>query len=81
MKVWGCFSSTGVGNLYWVKGTMDKFMYKDILKKQMYPSAKKLFPQHIKKFILLQDNDPKHTAKIVKEYLSKKKQKVLDFPP
>lgn len=77
VMVWGCMASSGVGNLHFIDGIMDRFMYKDILEKSMIPSAKKLLG---KSYIFQHDNDPKHTSKLVKEFLQKKRVKVLFWP-
>ena len=63
IMVWGCFASHGVGRLYRVKGTMDQELYRQILFKQIIPSAKKLFPDG--NYIFQHDNDPKHKASII----------------
>ncbi|GBL64137.1 Transposable element Tcb1 transposase [Araneus ventricosus] len=33
--VWGCMSAVGVGNLHFIDGIMDKYMYLDILKQNL----------------------------------------------
>lgn len=81
VMVWACFSANGVGKIYRVDGRMNQYLYKTILKHQMYPSAKKLFPNNLKNFIILQDNSSIHTADSIKLFFKNKKQKVLDFPP
>ena len=68
IMVWGCFASNGVGQLYQVDGIMKKEQYKKILEDYMQPSAEKLFGEK-NYFIFQHDNDPKHTAKIIKKYL------------
>jgi hypothetical protein len=75
--VWGCFSSKGTGPLVRVNGIMDRFVYKDILDKNMLPYAKKHMP---KKWIFQQDNDPKHKSKLLQEYFAAKKITVLEWP-
>ena len=75
MNVWGCFTSSGVGRLYKIPGIMDSKMYKQILIHQLIPSANELFKD--KSWVFQQDNDPKHTANNVKNYLKNKKLVVL----
>lgn len=75
--VWGCFSGHGIGPIHRIDGIMDRFMYKDILQDVMLPHAEEEMPL---KWIFQHDNDPKHTAKCVKEWLSVKKIEVLDWP-
>ena len=68
--VWGCFSTNGTGILHKIDGIMDRWVYKKILRYQMINSSKQLFPNG--DFIFQQDNDPKHTTGIVKNYLNYK---------
>lgn len=76
INVWGCFSSQGVGSLYQINGIMTGAMYREILKNHMAPVIRRLGPN----FIFQHDNDPKHTSKVVKNYLSNAKFIVLDWP-
>mmetsp|Transcript_6823 Transcript_6823/g.6127 ORF Transcript_6823/g.6127 Transcript_6823/m.6127 type:complete len:310 (+) Transcript_6823:140-1069(+) len=78
VNVWGCFSYNGVGNLYNIEGIMVKQDYKNILQRQMIPSAQKLFPSG--DYIFQEDNDPKHAAKICRQYLSNKGVNRLEWP-
>ncbi|GBN83637.1 Transposable element Tcb1 transposase [Araneus ventricosus] len=62
--VWGCMASSGGGNLYFINGTMNKYVYFDILERNLKQSASNFgISRH---FNLSQDNDPKHTADICK---------------
>ncbi|CAK1589275.1 unnamed protein product [Parnassius mnemosyne] len=78
IKVWGCFSGHGIGPIKKIEGNMDKLQYKNILEEVMLPYAEESLPvvwpfQH--------DHDPKHTAKVVKEFLRSQSVAVLDWPP
>lgn len=53
----------GTGNLVFIDGILDKYKY--ILKNNLKDSARKL--GLLEDFHFQQDNDPKHTAWIVKE--------------
>lgn len=64
VMVWGCMSSAGVGNLHFIEGKMDKFVYLNILKQNVKQSAVKLGIAD--SFAFYQDNDPKHTSAVVK---------------
>lgn len=77
--VWGCMSANGVGNLVFVDGIMDKMKYLDILKNNLKQSAQKL--NLGSSFIFQQDNDPKHTAKIVQLWLLYNCKMQLHTPP
>lgn len=79
VMVWGCMSSAGVGNLVFIDTIMDRFIYLDILKNNLKESARKMGLR--RSYIFQQDNDPKHTSLIVKEWLLKNVQKQLRSPP
>jgi transposase len=78
IMVWGCFSWYGTGRLYKIRGTMEKMQYKNIIQRQMLTSAEELYPDG--DYIFQQDNDPKHTSKVVKRYLEYKNVNVLHWP-
>ncbi|KAK2575431.1 hypothetical protein KPH14_000807 [Odynerus spinipes] len=77
IMVWGAFSAEGIGPLARIEGSMNGVMYRDILKTHLIPYAAEKMPQH---WIFQHDNDPKHSSKIVKGWLSANKIKVLDWP-
>ena len=78
IMVWGCFSWKGVGAFHQIKGILTKERYRQILIRQMRPSARRL---HGDNFIFQHDNDPKHTAHIVKNYLGNQQIELLFWPP
>ena len=57
IAVWGCFSSAGPGALHLIEGTMDRFQYREILKKHLRASVRRLGMS--RRFVFQQDNDPK----------------------
>lgn len=67
VMVWGCVSAAGVGNLHFIEGNMDRFMYLNILKQNLVASARKL--EIADDFRFYQDNDPKHSSRVVQEWL------------
>ena len=73
----GCAAASDPGNLVHVGGRMDSILYQQILE-NVQESVKKLKLRS--GCIFQQDNDPKHTSKSTKEYLKKKKIKVLKWP-
>lgn len=79
LMVWGCFSAAGTGKLVFIDGIMNKSSYLAILKENMKSSAELLGINNHFKFY--QDNDPKHTAHIVREWLLYNAPKVMKTPP
>jgi Transposase/DDE superfamily endonuclease len=73
----GCFHSGEVGPLVRVQGKMNAQDYRQILHDSMLPYAKRQMP---KGWTFQQDNDPKHTSKLVANWFSQKKVKVLKWP-
>ena len=67
--VWGCFGAGEVGDLYKVKGFLNKEGYHSILQHHAISCVQRLIGAN---FLLQQDNDPKHTSKLCKKYLGKK---------
>uniref|UniRef100_A0A8C4T6J2 Transposase n=1 Tax=Erpetoichthys calabaricus TaxID=27687 RepID=A0A8C4T6J2_ERPCA len=78
IMLWGCFSAAGTGRLVRIKGKMTAAMYRDILDENLLHSALELILG--RRFIFQQDNDPKHTAKISKEWLQDNSVNVLEWP-
>ena len=82
VTVWGCFSLGGVGDLCKIDGIMRKEHYRDILETSAISSGLRLIGDN---FILMHDNDPKHTALLCRNYLKSKKVenglRVMTWPP
>ncbi|KAG2464974.1 TCB1 transposase, partial [Polypterus senegalus] len=78
IMLWGCFSAAGTGRLVRIKGKMTAAMYRDILDENLLQSALDL--RLGRQFIFQQDNGPKHTAKISKEWLQDNSVNVLQWP-
>lgn len=79
VMVWGCMAASGVGKLVFIESTMRKEEYLDILESNLLPSVEKLGLDN--DWIFQQDNDPKHTAKIVKRWLDENTPNQLFSPP
>ncbi|KAK3510100.1 hypothetical protein QTP70_026829 [Hemibagrus guttatus] len=78
IMLWGCFSAAGTGRLVRIEGKMNAAMYRDILDENLLQSALDLILGRW--FIFQKDNDPKHTAKITKEWLRDNSVNVLEWP-
>ncbi len=78
IMLWGCFSSNGTGNLIRVQGTMKKEDYIGILENNVKASAEKL--QLGENWKYQQDNDMKHTTKVVKKWFGDNNVNVLEWP-
>jgi transposase len=79
VMVWGCVSNFGVGELVFINGILDKNKYLNILKNNLKKSAPNM--GIMENFKLYQDNDPKHKAWIVQEFLLYNCPNVLQSPP
>ena len=79
IMVWGCMTSQGPGYITQIEGIMDKNLYKEILKTELKDTLKyyKLKKDEI---IFQHDNDPKHTSKLVKNWLNDHHYEVLAWP-
>ncbi|XDV52100.1 hypothetical protein PO909_020865 [Leuciscus waleckii] len=78
IMLWGCFSAHGTGRLHCIKERMTGAMYCEILGNNLPPSVRAL--KMGRGWVFQRDNDPKHTARITKEWLCKKHIKVLAWP-
>ena len=76
VRVQGCMSAVGVGELYFIEGNMNFNMYCEILQQSMIPSLQKLGSRAV----FQHDNDPKHTSKTTIALLKRLRVKVIDWP-
>lgn len=56
---------------------MNAAMYTDILSRNIFPSANNM---GLYEFVFQQDNDPKHTARLTKEFFDENNIEVLKWP-
>ena len=71
VMIWDCFRQRGVDKLYVLDGIMDKFYYRDILKKNLLPSIEQFWLEQ--QCIFMHANDPKHTSKVNQRLVEVKK--------
>jgi transposase len=77
INIWGCFSAKGFGKIILFTENLTARKMIEIYKLGLIPS----FPDIGKNnWILLEDNDPKHRAKITNEYRKRKKIDRLSWP-
>ena len=77
VMVWGCFSWYGVGPIHLIDNKMDRYVYKNLLETVMLPYAEENMPLLWK---FQQDNDPKHSSKLVSGWFRDHKINVLEWP-
>lgn len=79
VKVWGCMTASGVGGMCHIEDILDSKLYLEILQGEL---ANTIIDYQLdeSKITFQHDNDPKHTAKIVKEYLSNQQFDVMTWP-
>ena len=77
--VWGCFTSGGVGNICRIYGHMNGDLYRQILKEDLLGTIK-WNGMDKDNIIFQQDNDPKHTANLTKQWFEDNRVTVLDWP-
>ena len=82
LQVWGCLSSSGVGDLIKIEGRLTGECYVDILRHHVISSGMRLIGHN---FILQQDNDPKHCSRVAKNYLNEMAEEgvleLMTWPP
>ena len=70
VMVWGCFTGDKVGDLHQVHDILKKHGYHSILQRHAIPLGIRLVGRS---FVFQQDNDPKHTSKLCKNYAAERK--------
>jgi len=83
VMVWGCVTGEGMGRLHRIEGIMNGPGYVSILQQSLLGTLKdwKLKKTGKNKVIFQQDNDPKHTSHVARDWFQKQKVSVLPWPP
>lgn len=79
IMLWGCMTSQGVGFSCKIDSTMDQHLYKSILEDELMKTIE-YYELEEEQVIFQHDNDPKHTAKSVKEWLSAQEFATMVWP-
>lgn len=77
VMVWACFSYHGVGPIHLIEGIMDSSVYVHILQNVLLPYAEYEMPLI---WVMQQDNEPKHTSKLAKQWFSNQKVNIMEWP-
>jgi transposase len=82
VHMWGCFTGRGLGYCYIFNETLDAKLLKRILSTHLLPSAHLYYrTDPPEQWWFLQDNDPKHTSREIRNWLHNNGISCLDFPP
>jgi len=79
IKLWSCITYEGIGYIVKIDNTLDKTLYQNILEEDLMRTIEE-YGIEKQKMIFQHDNDPKHTAGSVKEWLSNQEFEVMKWP-
>jgi transposase len=79
VHVWGCMSSAGVGECYVFTDHLDKELMVEILKTCLLKSAREFWKNE--SWWFQQDNDPKHSSRLVQDWLHCHGINCIEWPP
>ena len=79
IMLWGCMCTKGVGFACKIDNTLDQHLYLEILEGDLMETIK-YYELDATKIIFQHDNDPKHTAKSVKEWLKNQDFQTMTWP-
>ena len=75
--IWGCMTAHGVGLMCRIDGRIDGDLHRSILDDYVLETAH-YYGLDPDSYIFQQDNDPKHTAKLTKQWFKDNKVELLD---
>ena len=79
LMMWGCMTAQGVGYACRINGGLDGKLYTHILEDEFLATLD-YYKLEKDKIIFQQDNDPKHTSRIAREWLQDHEVRVLEWP-
>ena len=68
MMIWGYMTAQGVGFMCKIDSIMDQYLYRSILKDELLKTIE-FYELEPKQVIFQHDNDPKHKAKSIQNWL------------
>lgn len=80
IMIWGCMTAHGPGFMCRIEGMMDQHLYKEILEDELFQTIE-WYHMDADRVIFQQDNDSKHKARSVREWLNEQPFEVMEWPP
>ncbi|CAF3372163.1 unnamed protein product [Rotaria socialis] len=80
VNIWGCFSCNGFGRIYCFRENLKADLLCRIYKRYLFPTARDHFGRNSTNWALQEDNDPKHTSQLAKQWRSKYEVQRIDWP-
>ena len=80
IMVWGCMLWQGAGMSCRIEGKMDANLYVSILEDELQESLR-WYKKKKENIVFQQDNDPKHTSKLAKNWFKNAGMEVMVWPP
>jgi len=79
IKIWGCMTAYGAGYMCQIHSTLTKELYQEILEDKLFKTIDH-FHLNPSSVIFQHDNDPKHTAKTVTNWLKNQEFSTMSWP-
>jgi DDE superfamily endonuclease len=79
IMLWGCMTAKGVGYACRIDGSMDAQLYTEILDDEFLKTLGD-YELDVGEIVFQQDNDPKHTSRIARNWFENNKVEVLEWP-
>lgn len=80
IHLWGCFARNGFGAAYTFVENLNADVLCTIYEQALRPSIKKLFGAADRNWVLLEDNDPKHTSQKAQKWRKDNSVERIHFP-
>lgn len=81
VHVYGAFCEAGFGKLTVFTGNLNAVRMNELYKSTLLPTAKKYYGNDNSKWLLLEDNDPKHKSRLCTAWKEEKGIEQMDWPP